>query len=134
VYSQGTTLNENGVYYVYPAPAPVSAPSTNGISSSAPLINIGNCQGCVTQPVLQFSSASEIIEYKKRKVVSQYYTNPANVFPIKNRYASMYTTFKSAEVARVPNVEGTCCNNGQMTARSDGKDTPAFLYNKFNPT
>ena len=107
----------------------------NATSESAPLQNSTKmCGPCSTNPVLQFKSASEVADYKKRKVVSQYYTNPSNVFPIKNRYGYMAITFKKAEAVRSIFADGTCCNNGQLTGRSDGKDTPAFLYNSFNPT
>jgi hypothetical protein len=110
--------------------------SKNTISGSAPLQN-GNapCSACTVKPVLQFKSASEVVDYKKRQTVSSYYTKSDNVFPIKNRYGYMATTFKKAVVASSTMFpDGTCCNNGQLTGRSDGKDTPAFLYNKFNAT
>lgn len=106
----------------------------NAISSSAPLQNLKVCTACSTNPVLQFKSASEVAEYRKRKAASQYYTNASNVFPIKNRYASIYTTLKKAEAVKSNFADATCCNNGQLTPLSDGKDTPAFLYNTANPT
>lgn len=108
----------------------------NNVSGSAPLQNgTPVCSSCTVRPVLQFKSASEVVDYKKRQTVSSYYTKSENVFPIKNRYGYMAITFKKATVAP-PSVfpDGTCCNNGRLTARSDGKDTPACLYNKFNPT
>lgn len=107
----------------------------NAGSGSAPLQNVRICTACSPNPVLQFKSASEVAEYRKRKVVSQYYTKPTNVFPIKKRYASMFTTFKRAEAVKGIFADGTCCNNGQLTPLSDaGKDSPAFLANKANPT
>ncbi len=106
--------------------------STNGVSRSAPLQNTG---GSANTPklVMQFSSASEVAEYKRRLVAAQYYNNPHNVFPIKNRYGSMFTNYRAATAQGVPVSATTCCS-GNLTSRSDGKDTPAFLYNKFNPT
>ena len=108
-------------------------PTTNGTSRSAPLQNNASCSGCTPRQVLQFSSASEMIEYKKRQTTSQYYTNPSNMFPQKNRYASMYTTFKKAEAVKT-GADKTCCEGGQLTPLSNTKDTPYFLQNKFNPT
>jgi hypothetical protein len=110
--------------------------SKNGTSRSAPLQNLnngGNCSGCIAKPVMQFSSASEVAEYKKRKVTAQYYNQPNNVYPIKNRYASIATTYKGAEAQLIPAAAATCCP-GEIGRRSDGKDTPFFLQNKFNPT
>ena len=107
----------------------------NAVSRSAPLQNLATCTACTPKAVLQFKSASEVAEYRKKQTVSQYYTNPSNVFPITNRYSSLATTIKKAVVApQVMFPDGTCCNNGQLTPQSSGKDTPAFLYNKFNPT
>jgi hypothetical protein len=107
----------------------------NNTSQSAPLQNgTTNCSACTVKPVIQFKSASEVVEYKKRKTVSQYYTEPTNVFPIKNRYGYMATTFKKAQAVKSNAPDTTCCHGGQYTGRSDGKDTPAFLQNKFNAT
>ena len=104
--------------------------SKNGVSRSAPSQNVGNgvtCIRCTSTPVLQFSSASELISYRKKQTVSQYYTNPTNMFPIKNRYASMYTVFKDARSTQIPTIAALCCNNRQLTAISDGKTAPFFL-------
>lgn len=101
-------------------------------SQSAPLQNMNACTACVQKTVLQFKSASELSEYRKRKTTTQYYTNPSNVFPVKNRYGSMYTTYKNAQAVQV-GADRTCCTNS-LTPLSSGKDTPAFLFNKFNPT
>lgn len=107
--------------------------SKNTISRSAPLQNLSVCASCDVNPVLQFRSASEVAEYRKRKVTSAYYSAPTNVFPIKNRYTSIFTTFKKAETVVSPFADATCCGTG-LTALSSGKDTPSSLYNKFNPT
>ena len=110
--------------------------SKNGTSRSAPLQNLNNggeCGACVAKPVMQFSSASEVAEYKKRKTTAQFYNQPNNVYPIKNRYASIITTYKGAEAQLIPAAAATCCP-GEIGRRSDGKDTPFFLQNKFNPT
>jgi len=101
-------------------------------SQSAPLQNMSPCTGCTSKIVVQFKSASEVAEYRKRKTATQYYTDPSNVFPTKNRYGSMYTTYKKAQAVQVGG-DATCCTRG-LTPLSTGKDTPAFLYNKFNPT
>ena len=101
-------------------------------SQSAPLQNMNACSACTPNVVLQFKSASEVAEYRKRKTTTQYYTNPSNVFPTKNRYGSMYTTYKKAQAVEI-GADQTCCTNG-LTPLSTGKDTPAFLFNKFNPT
>lgn len=108
--------------------------SKNGVSRSAPLQNMATCTACTPKQVMQFKSASEVAEYKKRLTTAAYYTNPDNVFPQKNRYASMYTTFKKAEAVKT-GADATCCNDGQLTPQyNSGKDTPAFLYNSFNAT
>lgn len=107
--------------------------SKNGTSRSAPLQNMSQCVGCVAKPAMQFSSASEVIEHKKRKVTSAYYNADTNMYPLKNRYASIITTYKGAEVQKVPSVENTCCP-GMIGLISDGKSTPFSLHNKFNPT
>ena len=101
-------------------------------SQSAPLQNMRSCKACVSNPVLQFKSASEVAEYRKRRTTTQYYTDPSNVFPTKNRYGSMYTTYKKAQAVQV-GADQTCCGKG-LTPLSGGKDAPAFLFNKFNPT
>ncbi len=107
--------------------------STNGTSRSAPLQNNGPCVACVPKQVLQFSSASEVAEYKRRKVAAQYYNNQDNIFPIKNRYASMMTTYKGAVSQGVPNSASTCCP-GNLSSKSDGKDGAFFLHKKYPPT
>jgi hypothetical protein len=107
--------------------------SKSGLSRSAPLQNMSVCTGCVANPVRQFSSASEVAEFKKRSVTAAFYNNPSNIYPIKNRYSSIVTTYKGAEAQSIPVAASTCCP-GLLGAISDGKDTPFFLYNKFNPT
>lgn len=107
--------------------------SKNGISRSAPLQNLSPCVGCQPKAVMQFSSASEVAEYKKRKTVSAYYNSATNMYPVKNRYASIITTYKGAESQQIPSSEGTCCP-GMIGLISDGKTTPYFLHNKLNPT
>lgn len=107
--------------------------SKNGTSGSAPLQNMASCVGCVAKPVMQFSSASEVIEYKKRKVTSSYYNDSSNMYPVKNRYASIFTTYKGSQVEKIPSAEGTCCP-GMIGLVSDGKSTPFSLHNKLNPT
>ena len=108
--------------------------SKNGISRSAPLQNIGpSCSGCVAKPVMQFSSASEVIEFKKRKTVTAYYNSPTNMYPVKNRYASIITTYIGGESQKVSSSESTCCP-GMIGLISDGKTIPYFLHNKLNPT
>ena len=112
--------------------------SKSGISRSAPLQNLSPCVGCVATPVMQFASASEVAEYKKRKTTAAFYNNTANIYPIKNRHASIVTTYVGAEAQRVPSVESTCCAGnpaGTLIGRiSDGKTVPFFLHNKLNPT
>ena len=113
--------------------------STNGVSRSAPLQTTGcapgttsaqtGCSANTPKLVMQFSSASEVAEYKRKKVAAQYYNNPDNTFPIKNRYASMFTTYKGATAQGVPTSSSACCS-GNLTSKSDGKDSPAFLANK----
>ena len=108
--------------------------SKNGTSVSAPVQNLGpTCSACVARPVMQFSSASEVIEHKKRKTVSAYYNSSTNMYPVKNRYASIATTYKGAGAQKVPSTENTCCP-GMIGRVSDGKTTPFFLHNKLNPT
>jgi hypothetical protein len=106
--------------------------SKNGLSKTAPLQNMSPCVGCVPNAVMQFSSASEVAEYKKRKTTAAYYNKDTNMFPIKNRYASIITTYKGAEAQQIPAVAGTCCP-GLIGRLSDGKSTPFFLHNKLNP-
>ena len=108
--------------------------SKNGTSSSAPLQNIGpTCSACLANPVMQFSSASEVAEYKKRKTVSAYYNSATNMYPVKNRYSSIITTYKGAGAQKVPSDDNTCCP-GMIGLLSDGKTVPYFLHNKLNPT
>lgn len=108
--------------------------SKNGTSTSAPLQNIGPvCSSCVAKPVMQFSSASEVAEYKKRKTVSAYYNSATNMYPVKNRYSSIVTTYKGAGAQKIPSAENTCCA-GMIGLISDGKTIPYFLHNKLNPT
>ena len=108
--------------------------SKNGVSRSAPLQNTGPvCGSCTPKAVMQFSSASEVIEYKKRKTVTAYYNDAANIYPIKNRYASIITTYKGGESQKVSASENTCCP-GTIGLLSDGKSVPFFLHNKLNPT
>ncbi len=107
--------------------------SKNGISRSAPLQNLSPCVGCAPKAVMQFSSASEVAEYKKRKTVSSYYNSDTNMYPVKNRYASIVTTYKGAGAQQLPSSEGTCCP-GMIGLISDGKSIPFFLHNKLNPT
>lgn len=103
------------------------------VSKTAPLQNGAPCQACTDSanypPIIQYSSASELIEYKRRRALQQSYTNTQNIFPIKNRYASLYTSIK-----RGASSPETCCpstNNSGITARSDGKAGPAFLDHKL---
>lgn len=107
--------------------------SKNGISRSAPLQNLSPCVGCVPKAVMQFSSASEVIEHKKRKTTAAYYNSATNMYPIKNRHASIITTYVGAEAQKLPSVESTCCP-GMIGLISDGKNSPFFLHNKLNPT
>jgi hypothetical protein len=107
--------------------------SKNGISRSAPLQNLSPCVGCAPKAVMQFSSASEVAEYKKRKVTSAYYNSATNMYPLKNRYASIVTTYVGAESQKLPSIESTCCP-GMIGLISDGKSVPYFLHNKLNPT
>lgn len=108
--------------------------SKNGTSGSAPLQNLGPvCSACTPKLVMQFSSASEVIEHKKRKTVSAYYNSPTNMYPVKNRYASIVTTYKGAGAQKVSSAENTCCP-GMIGVVSDGKTVPFFLHNKLNPT
>ncbi len=116
-----------------------TAVTTNGTSRSAPLQNSGcidgganGCRANEPKQVLQFSSASEVAQYKRRKVATQYYGNPVNTFPIKNRYGSMYTTFKAAVAQDIPYIASTKCS-GELLAKTGNKDSPVFLINKFNP-
>jgi hypothetical protein len=136
----GSSTGGVGVVYIEwiapaPAPAPAPEPTTNGVSRSAPLQNTGcsspeaGCSANTPKLVMQFSSASEVAEYKRKKVAAQYYNNPDNTFPIKNRYASMFTTYKGATAQGVPTSSSACCS-GNLTNKSDGKDSPAFLANK----
>jgi hypothetical protein len=101
------------------------------VSRSAPLQNNGPCVACAPKQALQFSSASEVAEYKRRKVAAQYYNNPENTFPIKNRYGSMFTTYKGAVTQGIPTP--TCCP-GNLSSKSDGKDGAFFLHKKYPPT
>lgn len=113
--------------------------SKNGTSRSAPLQNMSPCVGCVATPVMQFSSASEVAEYKKRKTTSAFYTKSTNIYPIKNRYSSIVTTFVGAQAQKIPSADGTCCTEtvgaiSTIGRISDGKTVPFFLHNKLNPT
>jgi len=106
------------------------------VSKTAPLQNGAPCQACTDSangpPIIQYSSASELIEYKRRRALQQSYTNTQNIFPIKNRYASLYTSIK-----RGASSPETCCpstNNSGITGRSDGKAGPAFLDHKLIPS
>jgi hypothetical protein len=107
--------------------------SKNGISRSAPLQNLSPCVGCSPRAVMQFSSASEVAEYKKRKTTAAYYNSATNMYPVKNRYASIITTYVGAEAQKLPSSESTCCP-GMIGLISDGKNSPFFLHNKLNPT
>ena len=103
------------------------------VSKTAPLQNTAPCVACTNAAnaptIIQYSSASELIEYKRRKAVQQSYTNTQNMFPIRNRYASLYTTIKRGAAS-----PETCCpslNDSGITGISDGKTGPAFLENKL---
>jgi hypothetical protein len=113
--------------------------TTNGTSMSSPLQNACNpCSASQAKQVMQFSSASEVAEYKRRLIFSTYYNNSNNPFPIKNRYSSMMATYKGAVGQKLPVSVKTCCSGNLSQKRSNAltnKTEPFFTHNsKHTPT
>lgn len=107
--------------------------SKNGTSKSSPLQNSCDpCTGSVPKQVMQFSSASEVAEYKRKLTSASFYNNSNNAFPIKNRYSSMMTTYKAAISQNLPLSVKTCCAGNICQKRSSALNNKTETYFSHN--
>lgn len=97
-----------------------------------PLQNVSPCLPSSKKPAIQFSSASQVTEFLKKKTTATYYNNyPASQ---KQAFSSTFTTYLGGVTYKLPGVQATCCTNTNGFTQRPEKSTPAYLMNKWNPT
>ena len=100
--------------------------------NTTPLQNLSPCLPSRKIPAVQFTSASEVTEYLKKRTTASYYNN--NTASQKQAFSSTFTTYLGGVTYKIPSVESTCCTNTQGFVQRPEKPTQAYLMNKWNPT
>lgn len=97
-----------------------------------PLQNLSPCVPSAKINAVQFSSASEVTEFLKKKTTANYYNNyPASQ---KQAFSSTFTTYLGGVTYKLPSVRATCCTNTNGFTQRPEKSTSAQFMNKWNPT
>ena len=97
-----------------------------------PLQNTKPCGPSTKINAVQFSSASEVTEFLKKKTAATYYNNYSA--SQKQAFSSTFTTYLGGVTYKIPTVEATCCINSNGFTQRPEKSTSAQFMNKWNPT